>query len=143
MTTLFPDSSVSSGAGSSASALPTAVEAAWDFETDRPVFHRGEPVLVTGLEAVKVWAWNALKTARFRFRHHTRAYGCEIERLVGQPFSEDVKRSEAARYFREALEIDPYITGVEDVTAEFSGSTLTVRGTIRTIYGDTEVVSDV
>lgn len=120
-----------------------AVEVAWDFEMDQPIFRRGEPVTVTGLEAVKVWAWNALKTARFRFHHHTRAYGSEVERLMGKTFSEDVKRSEAARYFREALEINPYITAVEDVTAEFASSTLTVRGTMRTIYGDTEVTADV
>lgn len=137
--TLFPAASGTVGASAGGTALPLAKEAAWDFERDLPIFRRGEPVIVTGLEAVLVWAWNALKTERFRYRHHSRGYGNEMERLIGQTFSGDLKRSEAARYFREALEPNPYITGVEQITAELEGDRLTVTGTIRTIYGAEEM----
>lgn len=141
--TLFPAMQDSGTAVAAENELPLAREVAWDFEQDRPIFHRGEPVIVTGLEAVLVWAWNALKTERFRYRHHSRAYGSEMERLIGQTFTGDLKRAEAARYFREALEPNPYITGVEEITAELTGDRLHVTGTIRTIYGDKEVYADV
>lgn len=131
---LFPTAGETLAAESPAAALPLAREVAWDLEADRPLFQRGEPVIVTGLEAVMVWVWNALKTERFRYRHHSRSYGNEMERLMGQSFTGDLKRAEAARYFREALEPNPYITGVEGITAELEGDELTVTGTVRTIY---------
>lgn len=140
---LFPSSAITAATVGSAGALPLAVEVAWDFDADRPIFTQGEPVLVYGLEAVKVWAWNAMKNVRFRYRHHTWGYGCELERLTGQSFDGDVKRAEAARYFREALEINPYITGIENITASLMGDTLTVQGLMRTIYGQSEVAVSV
>lgn len=137
-TSLFP-AAEGTMASNLETGLPQAREVAWDFEADRPLFHQGEPVIVTGLDAVMVWAWNALRTERFRYRHHSRSYGNEMERLMGQTFTGDLKRAEAARYFREALEPNPYITGVEGITAELEGDVLTVTGTVRTIYGDKEV----
>lgn len=139
---LFPTAAEISGSNLD-TGLPLAREVAWDFEADKPIFKQGEPVIVTGLDAVMVWAWNALKTERFRYRYHSRGYGNEIERLVGQTFTGDLKRAEAVRYFREALEPNPYITGVEGITAELAGDVLTVTGTVRTIYGDAEVSTSV
>lgn len=139
--TLFPDTAVRASGGTASENLPLAREVAWDFDADRPIFRRGEPVIVTGLDAVMVWCWNALKTERFRYRHHSRAYGNEMERLIGQTFTGDLKRSEAARYFREALEPNPYVTAVENVTAVFSGDELTVTGTVKTIYGEEEITA--
>lgn len=136
--TLFPTNETLEASGTDSS-LPMAKEVAWDFEADKPIFQRGEPVIVTGLDAVMVWAWNALKTERFRYRHHSRSYGNEMERLMGQTFIGDLKRAEAVRYFREALEPNPYISGVENITAELQGDVLTVTGTVRTIYGDKEM----
>jgi len=120
-----------------------AKEVAWDFDEDKPIFRGGEPIIVTGLDAVMVWAWNALKTERYRYRHHSGAYGNEMERLIGQTYIGDLKRAEAARYFREALEPNPYILGVEGISANLEGDRLHVTGKIRTIYGDTEVSADV
>ena len=139
---LFPTVGVAAAASGS-EGLPLAKEVAWDFERDRPIFRNGEPVIVTGREAVMVWAWNALKTERFRYRHHSRGYGNEMERLTGQAFTGDLKKAEAARYFREALAPNPYITGVEGLAVRLEGSTLHVTGTIRTIYGEKEVSVDV
>lgn len=119
--------------------LPLCREVAWDFDKGVPMFSGGQPLEVSGAEAVKVWAWKALKTARRRFPAYTWGYGCEVERLVGKPFDEGVKRSEAARYVREALLIDPYITGVRSVDVSFEGSALTIQCEISTIYGEVTV----
>jgi len=122
-----------------ASKLPLCMEVAWDFDRGVPVFSGGRPLVVTGVSAVKVWAWKTLKTARKRFPAYTWGYGCEVERLTGKPFDEGVKRSEAARYVREALEINPYITGVRSVDVFFEGSVLSIQCEISTVYGEVQL----
>jgi len=67
--------------------LPLCREAAWDFDSGTPVFSGGKPLTVAGAEAVKVWIWKALMTARFRHDVYTWDYGCEAEHLIGQAFT--------------------------------------------------------
>lgn len=119
--------------------LPLAREVNWDYARDTPVFSGGEPVIVTGLDAVMVWAWKALHTERFRWPIYTRDYGCEARSLIGQPYTEELKVSEAARYVRECLDINPYITGVTDVSTAFAGDRLTISCTVVTIYGEAKL----
>ena len=59
--------------------LPLCREVAWDFARGVPVYAGGRPVEVTGVEAVRVWIWKALKTARFHQEIYTGDYGCEAE----------------------------------------------------------------
>ena len=80
--------------------LPLCRETAWDFIQERPIYSAGEPVEVTGAEAVRVWVWKALKTARCRYDIYTWDFGCEAENLVGRPFTAQVKESEAACVIR-------------------------------------------
>lgn len=119
--------------------LPLCREIAWDFERNVPRFRRGEPVIAEGAEAVLTWAWLALHTPRFRHEIFTRAYGCELESLIGQPYTEELKRSEGARYVRECLETNPYIDRVEDITVEFDAGKLSISCTLETIYGKKEL----
>lgn len=137
MSGIFPAVQPEAAAGSSV--LPMCKEVAWDFNAGIPIFSGGRPVTVTGAEAVKVWAWKAIKTARFRHDIYTWDYGCEAEALVGQPFTQAVKESEAVRYVREALAPNPYITGVRQVEVSFEGTVLSVHCAVRTIYGEVEV----
>lgn len=111
-------------------------ETAWDFEKCAPVYKNGSPVLVSGKDAVLVWAWNALRTPRFMFEIFTWDYGNEIESLIGKPFTDDLKQSEAPRCVRECLLINPYITDVKDVTVSFAGDKLEIGCTIMTAYGE-------
>lgn len=111
-------------------------EVKWDFEKDIPVYKNGSPVILSGQEAVFVWAWKALKTVRFKYEIYTWDYGCEVESLIGQPFSEELKQSEAARYVRECLLINPYITDVSNIIVSFINDILKIECTIDTIYGE-------
>lgn len=137
MSGIFPAVQPEAAAGSSA--LPMCKEVAWDFHAGIPIFSGGRPVTVTGAEAVKVWAWKAIKTARFRYDIYTWDYGCEAEALIGKPFTPAVKESEAVRYIREALAPNPYITGVRQLDVSFSGTVLSVRCQVMTIYGEVEI----
>lgn len=118
---------------------PMYREVKWDYENNRPVYQNGNPVIVEGLEAVKVWAWNALHTPRFRYEIHTWDYGNELESLIGQAYSQELKESEAARYVRECLTINPYITDVKNITVTSSSDSLSITGTMVTIYGEAEI----
>ncbi len=124
--------------GAQAQTLPLCREVAWDFERDVPVFRQGEPVVVTGKEALKVWIWRAIRTPRFRYEIYTWAYGSEFESLLGQAYTDAVKTAEAPRYLRECLLINPYITAVKNIAVSFEGAKLTVAGTAVTIYGEVE-----
>lgn len=124
--------------GAQAQALPLCKEVAWDFKRDVPVFRQGEPVVVTGKEALKVWIWRAIRTPRFRYEIYTWAYGSEFESLLGQAYTDAVKTAEAPRYLRECLLINPYITAVKNISVSFESAKLTVAGTAVTIYGEVE-----
>jgi hypothetical protein len=119
-------------------ALPLCREAAWDFVNDVPVFRGGEPVVVEGKEALKVWIWRALRTPRFKYEIYSWAYGSEFESLLGQAYSDSIKTAEAPRYLRECLLINPYITAVRDISVTFDSARLTVKGTAVTIYGEAD-----
>lgn len=111
-------------------------EVAWDFQKNIPIYKNGTPTIIEGKEAVVVWAWKALHTPRFRYEIYSWEYGNETESLVGQNFSEELKRAEAARYVRECLLINPYITDVTNVSVDFAEGLLTITGTLVTIYGE-------
>lgn len=111
-------------------------EVKWDYENNIPIFHYGEPVFVTGLEAVKVWAWKAIHTQRFYHDIYTWDYGCEINSLIGQTYSEELKLSEASRYLKECLLVNPYITDVTNIDISFEKDKLTINCIIITLYGE-------
>lgn len=96
-------------------------------------------VKVTGVEALKVWAWNALKTARYRFETNDWVYGSELDTLIGQSNSVDYVASEAERMVEECLTTHPMITGISNFDFVSDGEKLTISFRILTDYGDDEM----
>ena len=138
MRQLFPIFQTTASEGT-AQALPLYRDVAMDYDKGVPRFSGGEPVLASGLEAVKGWAWRALHTERYRWSPFSWDYGCELESLVGQPYREATRLSEAARYAEEALTVCPYITGASAEAEQAGGSTLRVSVRITTVYGEAEI----
>lgn len=130
---LFPMYSIPQG--SAAGELPLYTDVAMDYASGTPRWESGNPVIVSGLEAVKSWAWRAAATARYQYKCFSWDYGCELESLVGQPYQADTKRSEAARYVRDALLVSPYITDCQVEDVAFEGDTLHLNVTFTTVYG--------
>ena len=116
--------------------LPLYRDVAMDYARGLPRFDGGGPVLVSGLEAVKGWAWRAVMTERYRWSPFTWDYGCELMRLVGQPYNSDTRLSEARRYVEEALTVSPYITGAAAAVEGLEGSELHISVTVQTVYGE-------
>jgi len=119
--------------------LPLYKEVKWDYENNIPVWKNGNPVIITGKDAVLVWAWKALQVQRLRYPIYSQNYGHEYETLVGHPYSSALIQSEAARFTRECLIINPYIKEVTNIKTSFNGSTLTISARIITVYGEVEV----
>lgn len=136
---LFPMTAIA-GPTAAAEDLPLYRDIAWDMEADAPRFTaNGEPVMAEGLEALKGWARNAVRTERYRWEIYEFSFGSEINRLVGQPYSADTKLSEATRYLTEALQVNPYIKAVQVRNAVFQGSVLSADIIIETVYGEASV----
>lgn len=127
------------GALTATEGLPLYREVDWDFRTNKPVWKGGNPVYVTGARAVLVWAWNALHTERFAHDVFSSDYGPDFSTLRGKPYTEEVRQAEAIRIIRETLLVNPYITDVTQVSAEFADSTLTLRFKLTTIYGEVSI----
>ncbi len=110
---LFPMIEAPNTALAASGTLPLAREAAWDFLQDQPIWRSGRPVYVTGADVVLVWARNCIHTERFAHDAFTTDYRQDLSGLIGQPYGDEVRQSEAIRKLREALMINPYITAVD------------------------------
>lgn len=135
MDSIFPFPDPQAAEPSATAALPVAREVKWNFEEDRPVTRGGEPVFVERAEAVAVWAWNALHTERWRWALYTGVYGNEIDSLIGQPYTLQVKQAEIPRLLRECLTVSPYVQDLQDIRSGFDGAELTISFTLISIYG--------
>jgi hypothetical protein len=127
--------------GSVTTNLPLYQDYAWDFVLNEPVLVNGDPVLLSGNEALKVWIYKALKTQRYRYLAHSWNFGNELEdQLLGSSLSAKAKQAEAERLLRETLFVSPYIKGVQNVAVTTTTSdVLQVSCTVITIYGEVNV----
>ncbi len=121
--------------------LPMFREYAYDFEKQCLKLKDGNTYLVEGNEALRIWIYFALGTARYRYMAYDRAFGSEIEeKLIGQPLSDDVTRMELERYITEALMCNPYIQELSDFEFKTIPSGVRVSFQCRTIYGTDQML---
>lgn len=121
--------------------LPMFREYSYDFENQCLKLKDGNTYLVEGNEALRIWIYFALGTARYRYIAYDRAFGSEIEdKLMGQPLSDDVTRMELERYITEALMCNPYIEELSDFDFEPLQSGIQVTFQCRTIYGTDQFI---
>lgn len=119
--------------------LPLYKEIDFNFKENKIVYKDGLPSVASGKKAVLIWALKALMTRRTRYEIYSWSYGNEIEQLIGQPYTNELKKSEAIRYVRECLMINPYITDVTDVKINFQDVLITIECKLITVYGEQEV----
>lgn len=98
--------------------------------------------IVEGNEAIKIWIYKALQTPRYQYEIYTWDYGSELLSLIGKAYTKGLTQSEASRYIKEALLINPYILDVNVVSTSFDGDVLSANVRVKTIY-DGEVIVNV
>ena len=136
---VFPFLAVPEAQPLGAKSLPLYEEWAFDFDAGRMAVTDGRTHRVTDLEAMKVWMYKAVCTAKGRFRAYSPSFGSELESLIGSSYSLAAARAEAQRMVTEALLVSPYITSVSGVEADLAGGVLSVRCSVVTVYGGTSL----
>ena len=122
--------------------FPLYKEVAWDFKRNVPIIENRDFKIVEGNEAIKVWVYKALQTPRYQYEIYTWDYGSELLSLIGKAYTKGLTQSEASRYIKEALLINPYIFDVSIVSTSFDGDVLSANVKVKTIY-DGEVIVNV
>ncbi len=119
--------------------LPIFREVAWDFEKDEPILEKGDFKIIEKKEALKVWIYKCTKTNRYEHEIYSLEYGTELSELIGQKYTKGLTESEASRFIKEALLINPYILEVNVKSANFNRDILSANVKVSTIYGEVEI----
>ncbi|QQY73473.1 DUF2634 domain-containing protein [Clostridioides difficile] len=119
--------------------LPIFREVAWDFEKDEPILENGDFKIIEKKEALKVWIYKCIKTNRYEHEIYSLEYGTELSELIGQKYTKGLTESEASRFIKEALLINPYILEVSVRSANFNRDILSANVKVSTIYGEVEI----
>lgn len=138
---LFPELTVETGSSASRE-LPIYREWAYDFEGNCFKTRNGRYYLVEKNEALKIWIYKAMKTARYCYQAYPREYGQELNGIIGMSSSREIQENEAERLIQEALLANPYITGVADFEFEHQGSCMHINYHVYTVYGEMEEGAD-
>ena len=99
--------------------------------------------IVTGVDALCIWAYLALKAQRYRWVIYSWQYGEEYTNLIGYSFDGYYLYSEVKRYIEECLFINEHITAIEDLTVSQVKEKLYVKFKLVTDVGSKEVAIDV
>lgn len=91
--------------------LDNLKEIAWDFDLDAPVIYNNDFVIVSGLDALKVWVYKTIRTTRFKYLIYGNAYGTSVKNLIGKVFNKDLER-QLRKEIIDALLINKYIDKV-------------------------------
>lgn len=105
-----------------------------DLNTGRLTGH-----IISGLDAVKQWAYIVLLTERYFYPQYTWDHGSELQTLIGQNYDEDYIQSEVQRMIEDALMVSDDVLGIDDVICIMDKDKLTVTFTINTVYGRGEM----
>lgn len=114
-------------------------EYAWDFDKNDFLLKDGKFQIVSGIEALKIWIWKALKTERYRYMAYSFDYGSEIDTLTGKAYTKGIMKSEIERYLKEALLINPYIKAVGNILVDMSGSNINIEFDVNSVYGEVKM----
>lgn len=95
--------------------------------------------IVEGLEAIKVWIWLTLQTARYRYYIYSWDYGNEFEDLIGQGYTEEYIEAEAHRMTEDCLLVNENIQSISDFAVNMEKEKLKISFTAHTIYGNIEI----
>ena len=120
------------------STLPLFRMLDWDFEKDNFVYdENGEPILLEGNDALKIWIIKALKTERFVYRAYSWKYGAELKKYIGKVMGVQERKSEMKRMIVEALMCNPYINSIDKVefVTDKHNRELNINISLTTIYG--------
>ena len=107
-----------------------------DFETG---FLTGQ--IVSGADAVKVWAWIALQISRYNYEQYTWDYGSDLDTLIGQTADQEYIKMEAARMIRDCLKVNDHIQEVSEIECVIEDDRIILQKCVlETDYGEVALI---
>ena len=92
-------------------------------------------------EAWLQWCLKALRTERYRYLAYTRAYGQEMDSLIGRHLTRAANESEIRRMVTECLTVDPRTAAVGNFVFDWDGDICTFTCEISNVRGEVGKVS--
>lgn len=116
----------------------------YDFKACDFVMEDGDPIKVSGIEALKVWITKILHTQLNRYQIYAgTSYGANIEDLViGKGYSTAFIQSELKREIETALLQNEDIEYVSDFVLTREKDKLDISFTVGTVYGEETYIYD-
>lgn len=107
----------------------------YDFTKGDFIYKNGAPVMVNGIEALRVWIEKIIRTEKFKFNVYQSVegnseYGVSIEDLIGSNLPQGFIESEMKRELTESITKNPYIDELTEWSFEREGSKLTINFTV-------------
>lgn len=109
----------------------------FDFKAGEFKMKNGNPVVLSGIDALKLWIQKCIRTQLNRYSiYKGRQYGANIEDLViGKSYNFDFAESELRREIETALLQNEDIQSMSSFSVEKTGSALDISLTLITVYG--------
>ena len=109
----------------------------FDFKQGEFVMSGNDVSVLTGIDALKLWAEKTIRTQLGRYSiYNGRNYGANIEDLViGKSYGFDFVESELKREIETALLRHEDILSMDSFSVVKSGAVLNISFTLSTVYG--------
>nr|DAW21740.1 MAG TPA: Protein of unknown function (DUF2634) [Caudoviricetes sp.] len=109
----------------------------FDFKAGEFIMKNGNPVVLTGIDALKLWIQKCIRTQLNRYSiYKGKQYGANIEDLViGKSYNFDFSESELRREIETALLQNEDIQSMSSFSVKKTGSTLDISLTLITVCG--------
>lgn len=112
---LFPKSETTGAVQTANGTSQCRAALLFDWENERYFMENGSPLECTGVEAVKEWVRQIVRTRRDRYRIYPTDFGAPMQTLVGQKRPRGFALSEFRRMLQESAKYHPYIRSIESV----------------------------
>lgn len=111
---------------------------AFDFKVGEFIMKNGSPVILTGIDALKLWIEKCIRTQLNRYSiYKGRPYGANIEDLViGKSYKFDFAESELRRELETALLLNEDIYSLSAFSIKNNKSVMTIYFKLITSYGE-------
>ena len=116
----------------------TFKEYALNFETGELLYKNGKAIILEGKEALKIWIWKALKTAKGRYEAYN-SFGNEYENIFGKSYSKALSKSILEQLTKECLLQNNFIKDVSSFNAEIDGEKIIINAKIISEFGGIDI----
>lgn len=117
---------------------------AFDFKVGEFIMKNGSPVILTGVDALKLWIQKCIRTQLDRYSiYKGKRYGVNIEDLViGKNYGLDFAESELRRELETALLLNEDIYSLSAFSIKNNKSVMTIYFKLITSYGEVTDIYD-